>query len=51
MGKYVSSVKCSGSFCVGCFIARDKYRCFGESVCDHEYGIVGVRVRKFYYEV
>ena len=51
MGEYVSSVKCSSPFCVGCLIARDKYRCFGKGVCDREYGIVGVRVRMFYYEV
>ena len=51
MWKYVSSVKFGCVFGVDGFVAQNKNRCFRESVCDREYGIVGFQRRKFDDEV
>ena len=51
MWEYVCSIKESCLFCVYGFVAWDEDRCFRESICDSKYGIVGVRLGKFYYEV
>ena len=51
MWKYVSGVKFGRVFGIDGFITGDENRCFGESVCDCKYGIVGFGKGKFDDEV